>query len=258
MSVHEQFAEDLALYALGSLDGDERATLEKHLDTCSSCRQELESLRGDLSLFALSTSGPHPPQRARQRLMSAIGRETRLPVAVPERRRASWWAPLGWAAAAAMALLPFTLWRDLGVLRRDFASITAQATHDRGELERVSAILDGLNAPDAQRITLAAAKTPPQPQGKAIYQRKNSNLIFLASNLPPLPADKIYELWLIPTQGAPIAAGLFKPDAKGDAAVVNPPLPAGVEAKTFAVTLEPVEGPHEAPRGTGVMQGIGE
>ncbi len=44
MSVHEQFAEDLALYALGSLDGDERATLEKHLDTCSSCRQELESL----------------------------------------------------------------------------------------------------------------------------------------------------------------------------------------------------------------------
>jgi hypothetical protein len=51
---------------------------------------------------------------------------------------------------------------------------------------------------------------------------------------------------------------LFKPDANGDAVVVNPPLPAGVEAKTFAVTLEPVEGPHEAPRGTGVMQGIGE
>jgi anti-sigma-K factor RskA len=127
-----------------------------------------------------------------------------------------------------------------------------------GDLNIVILSAQRLIAPDAQRITLAAAKTPPQPQGKAIYQRKNSNLIFLASNLPPLPADKIYELWLIPTQGAPIAAGLFKPDAKGDAVVVNPPLPAGVEAKTFAVTLEPVEGPHEAPRGTGVMQGIGE
>jgi hypothetical protein len=258
VSVHEQFAEDLALYALGSLEGDEQVALEKHLDSCSACRQELEALRGDLSLFALSTSGPHPPQRARQRLMAAIEREPRLPVAVPERRRMSWWAPLGWAMAAAMALLAFTLWRDADGLHQQLASIAAQATHDRSELERVSAILDGLNAPDAQRVTLAAAKTPPQPQGKAIYQRKNSNLIFLASNLPPLPADKIYELWLIPTQGAPIAAGLFKPDSKGDAVVVNPPLPAGVEAKTFAVTLEPAEGPHEAPRGTGVMQGIGE
>ena len=32
MSVHEQFADDLALYALGSLEGDERATLEGFLD----------------------------------------------------------------------------------------------------------------------------------------------------------------------------------------------------------------------------------
>jgi anti-sigma-K factor RskA len=63
-------------------------------------------------------------------------------------------------------------------------------------------------------------------------------------------------LWLIPPDGKPIAAGLFKPDAKGNASVINPPeLPAGVEAKTFAVTLEPASGPHDAPRGTGVMQG---
>jgi len=81
-------------------------------------------------------------------------------------------------------------------------------------------------------------------------------LVFVANNLPALPPDKIYELWLIPPTGAPIAAGLFKPDAKGNATIVNPPgLPPGVEAKTFAVTLEPASGPHDAPRGTGVMQG---
>jgi hypothetical protein len=40
--------------------------------------------------------------------------------------------------------------------------------------------------------------------------------------------------------------------------VVNPPLPVGVEAKTFAVTLEPDSGSHEAPRGTFVIVGIGE
>ena len=211
-----------------------------------------------MALFALSTSGPHPPQRARQRLLTSIQKERRIPAAVTRPRRLSWWGPLGWAAAAAMALLAFSLWRAADKLHLQLASIESQATHDRGELERVTAVLDALRSPDAQHVALAAAKTPPQPQGKAIYQRRNSNLIFLASNLPPLPADKIYELWPIPTQGAPIAAGVFKPDAKGDAVVVNPPLPAGVEAKTFAVTLEPVEGPHDAPRGTGVMQGIGE
>ncbi len=30
MSVHEQFADDLALYALGGLQGDESTALEKH------------------------------------------------------------------------------------------------------------------------------------------------------------------------------------------------------------------------------------
>ena len=61
MSSHEQFAEDLALYALGSLQGEELAALEKHLQECSSCRRELEQLRGDMGLLALATAGwPRP------------------------------------------------------------------------------------------------------------------------------------------------------------------------------------------------------
>ncbi|MGB9084097.1 MAG: zf-HC2 domain-containing protein, partial [Terriglobales bacterium] len=82
MSAHEQFAEDLALYALGSLEGDERQALETHLDGCAACRRELELLRGDVSLLALTAAGPKPPVRARQRLMSAIAAEPRLPVVV--------------------------------------------------------------------------------------------------------------------------------------------------------------------------------
>ena len=62
MSEHEQFAEDLALYALNALEGEDRANLEKHLATCSACRLELEQLRGDGALLALSTMGPKPPR----------------------------------------------------------------------------------------------------------------------------------------------------------------------------------------------------
>ena len=54
MSAHEQFADDLALLALGTLQGDERVALEKHLEGCSDCRRELERLRGDTALLALS------------------------------------------------------------------------------------------------------------------------------------------------------------------------------------------------------------
>ena len=105
------------------------------------------------------------------------------------------------------------------------------------------------------RVELVSAKTPPLPRGKAFYLRNRNSLVFVASNLAPLAPDKIYELWLFPKSGGPpIAAGLFKPDLNGSATVVNPPLPAGVEAKAFAVTLEPESGPHDVPRGTAVMQ----
>jgi anti-sigma-K factor RskA len=259
MSVHEQFAEDLALYALGSL-GDERAALEKHLEECAACRRELEQLRGDLSLLALTTAGPKPPVRARQRLMSAIAREPRLTVAAqaPSRAR-SWRGALGWAAAAAMVLLCWGLLRQNSSLQRDAASLRAQFTRQGNQLQQANQLVSTLLDPESLKIELVAQGGKPQPRGKAIYQRRNRNLIFLASNLPPLPAEKIYELWLFPANGGPpIAAGLFRPDLHGSATVVNPPLPEGVEAKTFAVTLEPASGSHEAPRGTPVIVGVGE
>jgi len=64
-------------------------------------------------------------------------------------------------------------------------------------------------------------------------------------------------LWLIPTSGAPVPAGIFKPDAHGNASVVNPPLPAGAEAKAFAITVENEAG-SAAPTMPIVMMGSGE
>ena len=57
MKTHEQFADDLALYALEELTGSDRQEFEQHLDTCASCRREVQALRGDLGLLALGSSG---------------------------------------------------------------------------------------------------------------------------------------------------------------------------------------------------------
>jgi anti-sigma-K factor RskA len=254
MSVHEQFAEDLALHALGVLEGEERVALEKHLERCSGCRRELEQLRGDMALMALSTAGPAPPQRARQRLLEAVAREPRRAKATARR---SWWTLVPWVAAAALALGLVAVWLQNSDLQRRIAGLQDQSAQQLAELQRAREVVSTLTATDAMRVTLVAAKAPPQPQGKAIYVRDRSSLIFLASNLQALPAQKAYELWLIPVNGAPIPAGVFKPDAHGSAVVVNPPLPAGVQAKAFAITIEPESG-SSAPTLPIVLVGAGE
>jgi anti-sigma-K factor RskA len=254
MTVHPQFDEDLALYALGTLDDESRVALEKHLEGCASCRRELEQLRGDMALLALSAPGSDPPPQARQRLMNAIAREPRQ--AAASKRRA-WWTPIPYLAAAALALIAILFWHQNGSLRRQLSELRAKSVQQQAQLEQARHTLATFTSPETMRVTLVAVKAPPQPQGKAFYLRSQGSLIFLADNLPPLPAHKAYELWLIPSAGAPIPAGIFKPDSRGGATVVNPPLPVGVEAKTFAITVEPERG-SAAPTSQPVMVGAGE
>jgi anti-sigma-K factor RskA len=255
MSAHDQFADDLALLALEALQGDERVTLEKHLEGCSSCRSELERLRGDMALLALSASGPAPPRRSRERLLKAIAKEPR-PQKIGAARRSSW-TLLPWLAAAALLLVAGFFWQQSDRLAQRVARLQDESAQQQAQLERAREVVSTLTSTDALRVTLVAAQAPPQPQGKAIYVRERSSLIFLASNMPALPPQRSYELWLIPTNGAPIPAGMFKPDARGSATVVEPPLPGGVEAKAFAITVEPEQG-SSAPTMPIVMMGAGE
>lgn len=253
MNAHEQFADDLALYALGTLSGDERAALERHLQSCVECRRELEVLRGDAASLAFSTSGPRPPARSRERLMAAIAKEPRT---APVRRtpKRAWWSAMEFAAAAALVVMVFLLLRQNGELQGRLATMLAQSSGQEQRLLQAKQLIETLSSPEADHYVLVASQAPPQPQGRAIYVASRGTVVFLANNMPQLPPEKVYELWLIPTSGAPIPAGVFRPNAQGSAAVVKPPLPAGVEAKTFAITVEPKEG-SAAPTSQPIMVG---
>lgn len=253
MSIHEQFAEDLALYALGALQGEERTTIEQHLAGCAACRQELEQLRGDTAYLALSASGPQPPQRSRQRLMAAIAKESRR-VEVPKHAFV-WWPVLQWIGAAAAAAVVALLLHQNSELKQRMSAMKTEFAREHIQLERANRVVASFTAPESQQITLVAAQAPPQPQGKAFYLRNQGSLVFLASNMPALPPQKAYELWIIPTSGAPIPAGVFKPNAHGGATVLNPPIPTGVEAKAFAITVEPEAGV-DAPTSKPIMVGV--
>src|SRR5262245_44481852 len=123
MSGHEQFGEDLALYALGLLSGDEHMALEKHLQECASCRCELDALRGDMALLSLAASGPRPPVRSRERLMKAISGEPRKS---PTGKR-SWWMLVPALALLALIVFAVVISRENSALRQQIASLQADS-----------------------------------------------------------------------------------------------------------------------------------
>jgi anti-sigma-K factor RskA len=241
MTFHEQFAEDLALYALGALPSDERKALEAHLQGCIACSQELERCRRDAAALSLSAGQVAPPARARERLMKAVANEPKL---MTTTRSRAWWpfALIPALAALIFAVLFFYSVSRNRTLQQELASLRAEFAQNQNDVARARDVLAVLTAPDAKRVTLVQAKSKPQPQGKAVYVARTGKLVFLANNLSGIPAGKAYELWLLPTSGAPIPAGVFKPDASGNATVLAEPLPPGTEAKGFAITMEPEAG----------------
>jgi hypothetical protein len=150
---------------------------------------------------------------------------------------------VGWLAAAASLLFALSLEQKVRSLNDELAKQQATASQQEAENARARQVLDVLTAPTAKRVLLAAAKAKPEPTGRAVYLADNGGLVFQANDLAKLDDSKTYELWVIPANGqAPIPAGLFRPDAGGSASVVLPPLPKGVPAKAFGVTIERAEG----------------
>jgi anti-sigma-K factor RskA len=258
MSAHEQFAEDLALHALGALQGEDKRALEQHLASCSSCRSELVELQSDTELLAFSVAGRAPSMRVREKLIGATAPEpeTQRVIQIVPRRR-PWALVFFFATAAVLLLIAAFLWNENRALKGSLADINRDYSQQQDQLVQAQDLVNTLTSQESRRITLVAAKSTPQPQGKVFYLPGKAHLVFLASNMAPLPPDRVYELWLIPVTGAPIPAGLFKADAHGSGSIVNPPLHAGVEAKAFAITVEPEAG-SAAPTSQIIMLGAGE
>ena len=244
--------EDLALHALQALTAEESAAVQAHVAECEVCRAELAAATGDLALIALSTEPQPLPEGARDRFLSRIAEDAKQAGAHPKLAkiipfnpaavsRVSVWAPR--VAVAALLIIAAGLsWEVMHLdtrLRRETAVLRSMTEKNA----RAQAVVDVLTSPAAQRVLLTAAKTPPAPSGRAVYLPSTGALIFQGNNLASLPADKTYELWVIPANGsAPIPAGLFRPDATGNASVVLPELPKGVPAKAFGVTVEKASG----------------
>ncbi len=155
------------------------------------------------------------------------------------------WA--GWAVAAGLAFTTWTYHRrssNLGQAvagaRMEASQVQAQLAEATEKSARAELVFETLRSRASQRFLLTAQATPPAPSARVSYLAESGSVIFQGNDLEKLPANKTYELWLIPADKAakPIPAGTFKPDARGYASVILPSLPKGVVAGTFGVTME--------------------
>ena len=161
MKTHEQFADDLSLYALGELAGSEREEMEEHLHGCAACRRELQALRGDLGLLGLSSSGPQPPARSKERLMRAIAAEPRRvtapqPAELP--RPSLWWAWVPTFAAVALLFAVIGMWRSTQRTNDQLAELSNRNQDQSVQLDRLHDELRLLTAPDAVHVSLNPQK----------------------------------------------------------------------------------------------------
>ena len=110
-----------------------------------------------------------------------------------------------------------------------------------------------LAAPDLVRIDLAGQAAAPQASARALWSRARG-MVFTASNLPPLPTGRVYQVWVVTAQ-APVSAGLLTPSPGGAGQTFFNTPPDIPPPAAVAVTIEPAGG---VPAPTGEMYLVGK
>lgn len=224
MSCHE-IDEIAAAYALGSVEPDEERAISEHLATCHAPHAEARGLIGAASVLPAAIEPVTPSPALRARLMTTIARTPQehravavppaaRPAVVPEAR--PWWRlaplPAGLAAVGLAAVIGLAAWN---------VNLNQQLA-DRDAALRAVASADA-----AYAVTGSA--------GSGWVLETDGRAIFLADSLASLPADRIYELWLIGPDGTPIDVGTLA--STEGVAIVELERELG-PATVFAVTIE--------------------
>jgi len=268
---HDALYESSGLYVLGALVGEERARFERHMAECEVCLAEVRTLGGVADVLPFSVPQVPAPPELRARVLAAA-RTARPPLlvrdhtavrapaspAVRPHSRGTVWA--GWFAAAASLAMAAGLGGYAATLQVRLRDVQQRLGQAMSRLQESEQRLDAANrdatvvrmnlalVTSADVVDLRLAGQPParQASGRAFVSRSRGVLL-AASNLPALPANRVYQVWFL-TPGAPVSGGLLRPDDQGNATVTFPVAADTPAFAGLAVSLEP-EGGVPAPTG---------
>src|SRR5271155_2544235 len=222
-SEHPTRAEDFDLYALGALDEAERKTFESHAASCAGCAEKLAAARGRIAIFAFAAPPVAPSPGVKETLMRQVIASAEGPGGSAARMHAEsaadggvfarWWAVL-LPVAGAFALATILLWLHNQQLDRQLAGLRNTIEQQKQELAETRHQADLIAARETLVVPLWSQKGTPADHGeghaRVLYNAKEGMMTY-DGWLPAAPADKSYQLWLLPTKGGPINAGGFNP-----------------------------------------------
>lgn len=206
MNGHPQFDEDLDLYALGVLDEEESQSLSSHLGVCAECAAKLQEANGRIALIGLTVNPEPVPAVIKERLLRQIREEAPKASANATPTFSRWLTPAFAVAALVLIVVVGQLERKNHALRQSQTALRANVRRLQDDAARERSVLDVLTAHDTVEVTLVSGASHPVPEGRAFYHLRKG-LIFYASNLPVLPSNRTYQLWLVPAVGNPITPG---------------------------------------------------
>lgn len=263
-ALHSPRLEDLLpAYSLGALDGDELRELEDHVaGGCADCRRLLARWTADLEDLAASVPPVGPAASDRGRILVSVA-EAATNGGSGDRGARSSWPASAWLPIAALLLLAiWGTWRQSSldsqvrslIAERDRQAARAEALEQRVRLvqaqaERMARTLSIVGSPAMQPVFLAGLAPAPGARGRTYVDASGGKAVFYAFDLPPLAADKTYQLWFIDS-GRPVSAGTFAVDARGKASLEVDNLASARRIQAWAVTIEPRGG---VPQPTGAM-----
>ncbi len=239
---HTAIKESLAAYALDALEGREIPALEAHIRTCKSCTADLAAYRGIANGLLTALPPKAPPAGIRRNLQRRTAQEKRSAA------RASKWSWPQFAVAGAFVLLiglSLLSLFQVNALRQQQAEMDARSTTAQTAIAMLA-------YPGTQVVSFNANGV----EGSLLVDKQRNLLGVFAWHLPPTPATKVYQIWLLDPQGNRTSGGFITPEAGYPFAmtVIQPTAPlAGFTS--IGITLEP-QGGSPAPTGPKVL-GVG-
>lgn len=217
---HKRWSEDLAAYMLGALERDEAADLERHLEGCERCQEEMRWLEPAVQLLPESVERAEPPPQLRQTLMAEVRDDVREAKTRPAPGRGRRWLLKPAAGFAVVALL-----------------VAGVVGYEVGK--------DGSGSDNGGASTLERQVGPLTVK---MVQEGDGGTLHL-SGVSQLPPDKVLEAWVERDGKVEAVPALFVPDRNGQAETRITDMN-GVE--TVMVTEEP-RGGSETPTGEPIM-----
>jgi hypothetical protein len=229
------------VYALDALDtAREVARFERHMNRCESCTSEVRGFRETGTRLAMAVT-TQPPPSLRTAVMADVARTRQLP-AVDDRARHARPVPrltlLPRLAAAGAALGLVNTQNQLSQTQQQLSQTQQQLSQAKRHLIAAQTQLAAINAVrTAADATLVTKATAIGGRVTVVKSAAKHQLVMTASGLPPAPAGKVYQLWLIGAPGHKIRSEGVLATLNGSSA---PVLISGVlQGDTFGITLEP-------------------